>query len=161
MGRSAEQDVLADAHLRGQVRLLRDVRDAAREFAPRQGPGADPVDQDGARAVGEAGDRPEQRALARTVRPDHRQPLAVVERRRDRLEDPRAVDRHADVLHGQRGHWITLRLVRTTIAKKGAPKNAVTTPIGSSAGAITVRASTSVKTRKPPPTSSETGRTIR
>ena len=35
------------------------------------------------------------------------------------------------------------RLVRSTTAKNGAPKNAVTTPIGSSAGDITVRAITS------------------
>ena len=52
-------------------------------------------------------------------------------------------------------------LVRSRIAKNGAPKNAVTTPIGSSAGDISVRASTSASTRKPPPKSSDSGSTIR
>ena len=44
-------------------------------------------------------------------------------------------------------------------AKNGAPTKAVTTPMGSSAGASTTRATRSASTRKAPPTSSETGRT--
>ena len=46
------------------------------------------------------------------------------------------------------------RLVLSTIAKNGAPQKAVTTPIGSSGGETTVRATTSARTRKPPPKSS-------
>ena len=42
----------------------------------------------------------------------------------------------------------------------GAPTTAVTTPIGSSAGDSTVRASVSASTRKPPP-SSDSGSTLR
>ena len=46
---------------------------------------------------------------------------------------------------------------RSTSAKNGAPKNAVTTPIGSSPGEITVRAITSASTRNPAPAISESG----
>ena len=42
-------------------------------------------------------------------------------------------------------------------AKKGAPRNAVMTPIGSSAGAIATLAIISVKTKKVPPKKNENG----
>ena len=45
--------------------------------------------------------------------------------------------------------------------KKGAPRKAVTIPSGSSAGATTVRASTSAAMRSAAPSSAEPGRTIR
>ena len=73
-------------------------------------------------------------------------PASTSTRRRDDGA-PAEPDRHARrrEIAFTRG----LRLVRRTIAKNGAPKNAVTTPIGSSAGDSTVRAMTSAKTRKP------------
>jgi len=54
-----------------------------------------------------------------------------------------------------------LREVLSTTAKNGAPKNAVTTPIGSSAGDSAVRAITSARTRKPAPKSTDSGNSNR
>ena len=45
--------------------------------------------------------------------------------------------------------------------KNGAPKNAVTTPSGISAGASAVRATTSASTRKPAPQITESGSSAR
>src|SRR5207237_6226497 len=104
------------------------------------------VEVDTAGKRNERRDRPQQRALAGAVRADHRQPAALLQPERDAVEDGDAVERHRQALDRKRAHCTTLLLVRRTTAKNGAPKNAVTTPIGSSAGAITVRASTSVKT---------------
>ena len=54
------------------------------------------------------------------------------------------------LLQPKRRHTEAIRLeVRRTTAKNGAPKNAVTTPIGSSPGESAVRAITSANTRKP------------
>ena len=71
-----------------------------------------------------------------------------------------AVERDRDVLRPEH-HGPTVLVVRRTTAKKGAPRNAVTTPIGSCAGATTVRATRSMRTRKPAPNASESGRTTR
>src|SRR4029077_3284703 len=102
----------------------------------------------------------QERALAGAVRPDHRQPLAARNLGVDAVDDELAAERDRDSAEPQ-GRHVKLRLVRSTTAKKGAPKNAVTTPIGSSAGDMIVRARTSVSTRKPAPTSSDSGTTAR
>ena len=52
-------------------------------------------------------------------------------------------------------------VARSTATKNGAPTNAVTTPMGSSAGAITVRATRSAAPRNAAPPSSDSGSTIR
>ena len=78
-------------------------------------------------------------------------------RRRDVVDDSVAAERTDRCVQRKRGHAV-LRLVRRTTAKNGAPKKAVTTPIGSSAGDITVRAITSARTRNPAPIMSESGR---
>ena len=49
----------------------------------------------------------------------------------------------------------------STNKKKGAPKNAVTTPIGSSAGDCRVRAKRSVRMRKDAPMKNDSGTTRR
>ena len=74
----------------------------------------------------------------------------------DGVDDATTAELDADALEGERAH-VKLLLVRSTTAKNGAPKNAVTTPIGTSAGAISVRARTSARTRKPAPTRIESG----
>ena len=66
-----------------------------------------------------------------------------------------------DAVERERDHDAILREVRSTTAKNGAPKNAVTTPIGSSAGESAVRAITSASTRNPAPTSTESGSSSR
>ena len=73
----------------------------------------------------------------------------------DAVDDarPRRLDRDA----GDADHGPTVRVVRSTSAKNGAPTNAVTTPIGSSAGASAVRATTSASTRNAAPTAIDSG----
>jgi len=63
--------------------------------------------------------------------------------------------------HKRPGHGAARRVVRRTRTKNGAPKNAVTTPIGISAGDMTVRASRSARARNAPPNSSDSGRITR
>src|SRR5205085_10306875 len=110
----------------------------------------------------EPSDRPQERRLAGAIRPDQRHPLPRSDRRRDAVEHPTAPEVDRQSAKGQRrglcnrllqsAHGPTMRLVRRTIAKNGAPKKAVTTPIGNSAGDIAVRAITAAKTRNPAPT---------
>ena len=119
------------------------------------------ADLDGALPRDEPGDRPEQRALPGAVRADDRYPLPRLDRAADAVEDPGPAELDRQLSQRQRRHGPTLLLVRSTTAKNGAPKKAVTTPIGSSAGDTTVRASTSQRTRNPPPTSSDSGTTMR
>src|SRR5919197_1121656 len=106
----------------------------------------------------EAGDRPEQRRLAGAVRADDADPLAVRDGGAHAVEDERAPEANADVVQDDHPN---LRLVRMTTAKNGAPQKAVTTPIGSSAGDSAVRATTSASTRKPPPTTIDSGTSTR
>ena len=59
----------------------------------------------------------------------------ALDRERDAVDDVPAAELDRDPLERERAHRdAILRVVRSTIAKNGAPKNAVTTPIGSSAG---------------------------
>ena len=88
-------------------------------------------------------DRAQERALAGAVRPDQRDPLARRDRRRVTPSSDGAPPSSTEQRVERERRHEKLLLVRSTIAKNGAPKNAVTTPIGSSAGETTVRASTS------------------
>ena len=89
------------------------------------------------------------------------EPLALLHLEREAVDDDGSVELDSEPLDGQRRHVPTILVVRRTRAKNGAPKNAVTTPMGSSAGAATVRARTSARTRNAAPKQSESGRTIR
>src|SRR5690606_1123338 len=102
----------------------------------------------------------QQRRLAGPVGPDDRQPLAVGHRQVDVVEHARAAegDGHTRCLD----HAVTPRReVRSTSTKNGAPKKAVTTPIGISAGDAMVRPSRSASTRHAPPNSLDSGSTTR
>ena len=113
-------------------------------------------------AVGhEPGDRPHQARLSRAVRADQRHPLAALDRERHALDDVATAQLDGHALQSQRRHAAIRLEVRRTTAKNGAPKNAVTTPIGISAGESAVRAITSARTRNPPPTSTESGSSSR
>src|SRR5204862_526947 len=108
-----------------------------------------------------AGDRAQGRALARAGRADQPHPLALLDHGSDPAERRMAVEGDRERLERDRVHGSTSRLVWRTTAKKGAPKKAVTTPIGSSAGDKAVRASTSASTRKAAPQRTESGRSRR
>ena len=110
------------------------------------------------------GDRAQQAGLAGAVRPDQRHPIAALDRERHAVHDVAPAEPDGDVAERERclRHYDAIRFeVRSTIAKNGAPKNAVTTPIGSSPGDSAVRAITSASTRKPPPTSTDSGSSSR
>jgi len=154
---AAEEDVLADRHPGRHQRDLRHHRDPARDLAPPEAPDRLAVEHHRPLVVDKAGDRPQQRRLPGAVRPDQRHPLAVVDRERDAVDDVPAPELDRQTLDRERTHVAILRDVRSTTAKNGAPKNAVTTPIGSSPGESAVRAITSARTRNPAPTSTESG----
>ena len=82
----------------------------------------------------QAGDRPKQRRLAGAVRPDQRDPLALGDLEVDVVDDDLAAEPHGHAADVDGAHRAPPREVRRTIAKNGAPTNAVTMPIGSSAG---------------------------
>src|SRR5262249_6106395 len=105
-------------------------------------------------------ERAQERALPGAVRADHRQPLAGLHAAGDAAEHLGAVECDRDAVERDR-HPVTPRLVRRTIGKKGARKKEVATRSGSAAGESTVRARMPAKTRKPPPTSRESGSTMR
>ena len=110
----------------------------------------------------QTGDGAENRRFAGAVGTDQRHPLAALDGRRDAVHDLCVPERHRDVVHGQGGvHAPILRAVFSTMAKNGAPKNAVMTPIGSSCGERIVRAMTSASTRKAAPRISESGTSAR
>ena len=141
--RAAEQDVLARrVSSGGSLGRLRHERDPPRELAPRQRPrtsspssAIEPVVRD------EPGERAQQRASSRRrsgrSAPPTRRARPRARRRRTTSRARRASRR--DVARA-RSRAASSR-VRRTIAKNGAPKKAVTTPIGSSAGEMIVRAS--------------------
>ena len=161
MRRPPEQDVLGNGHLRWSHRDLRHERDTFRELPAGETAERYAVELDRPLRADETRNGPQKGRLPGAVGADQRHPLPRFHGRRDVVQHARAAELDAQVLEGQSTHGPTIRLVRRTIAKKGAPKNAVTTPIGSSAGDIAVRAITSAKTRKPAPTTIESGRTIR
>src|SRR5690606_15076261 len=102
------------------------------------------------------GEPAQQRRLAGPVGPDDRERAALGDREPDPVEEPLAGDLDDDVVAAD--HPSTPRReVRSTRMKNGAPKNAVTTPIGISAGAATVRARRSAAHRNAPPNSSDSG----
>src|SRR5690606_7561727 len=118
------------------------------------------------------GDRLEQGGLAGAVRADDREPAAGRGGEPDVGEHRPAAETHAQAAHlhpgrpGEdrwcgRAHTPSRLVARRTAMKNGAPTNAVTTPIGSSAGASASRATRSARTRKAAPPSSESGSTVR
>ncbi len=86
MRRSPHEDVFRDRHPRRRRGVLRDDGDDPRQLRALQLPRVAPVERDRAGERDESRDRPQQRGLARAVRPDQAEPLAVgdleVDRRR-------------------------------------------------------------------------------
>src|SRR5262249_23985046 len=158
--RAAEQDRFGDGHGHRHRRGLRYEGEPRRQVAWAEAGGLDPVERDRPGRLHKPHERAQERALPGAVRADDRQPLAGLPAAGDAAEHLGAVERDRDAVEGDR-HPVTPRLVRRTIAKNGAPKKAVTRRIGSWAGESTGGATMSGKTRKPPPTSSESGSTMR
>src|SRR5262249_49098135 len=132
--RPPEQDVFAHRQPGGHRRRLRHDGDAARDLAAAELRGPLPGDRDLAAMANEPGDRAEERRLPCSVRAEQGDPLAGLDRERRLADDVASAELDADAVEGERRQVAIPRAVRSTIAKNGAPKNAVTTPIGSSAG---------------------------
>src|SRR5205807_5866069 len=144
------------------LRALRDQRDLTRDLAARAREHRAPFDEDRAGECDQSGERAQDGRLAGAVGADQRDPLSSLDRGRDVAHDPCASERHGQIADfHRRAHMTILRVVLKTTAKKGAPKKAITTPIGSSDGDKTVRAIRSARTRKPAPTISDSGTTVR
>src|SRR5437660_11104021 len=162
---ASHQHELLDGEGKGPRRLLRHHRDLTRQLpggelahAPRAEPDLPALRRQHAR------EQPQQRRLARAVRADHPEDLAVLDRERQpgkrerplpALRRPRVGEGHVLELDEQR-HTGRVR-VRSTQTKNGAPQKAVMTPTDSSAGATALRASVSAASRNAPPASAAVG----
>src|SRR5262249_47587087 len=109
----------------------------------------------------QAGRRPQDRGLASAVGPDEAQPPPGGRPAADAVQHLGLVQGDAEVVDRQATHVSTAPVPRSTQMNAGAPTSAVTTPMGSSEGASTVRARVSASTRKPAPPSRDSGSTIR
>src|SRR5690606_31572848 len=112
---------------------------------------------------GEPGDRTEQRRLAGTVRAYHVDPVSGAGNEVGRAEQHRLASAHGEpgrIYRGtvSGGHDIATRLVRNSNRKNGAPTIAVSTPIGISAGASSVRAPRSARHKNVAPPKTHSGR---
>ena len=115
------------------------------------------VQRDGALVRHQPGHGSEQRRLSSAVRPDQADPLSARDVEVHVAHDEAPAKGDAEAARRDRGHERPPRIVRRTSTKNGPPKNAVTTPIGSSAGESAVLAMTSASTRNPAPTTNESG----
>jgi hypothetical protein len=117
-------------------------------------------DGDLAAEVDEAGDRAQDGRLARPVGTDHRRPRAGFGLQRQVVHDFLVLVRRG---HGGGGdlHHAVRAPRRNTIKKNGAPKNAVITPMGISAGATSVRPARSARIRNAAPNKIDSGTTTR
>ena len=158
MRRAAEEDVFRNGQRRRRLGLLRDEGDEPGDGAAPEATRVPSVQQHLALVMGEAGECAQRRRLPGTVRSDQRRPAA---RLRAKGEAPHGRDRPEPHPEVPRLDHLAPRAVRRTTAKNGAPRKAVTTPIGSSDGESTVRATTSASTRNPAPATSESGKTAR
>ena len=155
-----EQHVLERGHVVGQQRILRHVGEQRRPPRPRAQRQRDTVDEHVAREVDEPDGGAQERRLAGAVGADQSEPSARRDRRAERLHDLALAVAHGDGRELERAHRATCR-VRSRRMKNGAPKNAVTTPIGSSAGAVSVRPGMSTRIRNAAPNAAVSGSSLR
>src|SRR4029078_4412502 len=155
---ASEEDVLRDRQRRRRLGVLLDEGHEPPDRATTEGGRGPSVTQRLALVGGEARERAQRRGLPRAVRPDQRGPASTLRTQREPAHGRDRPEPHPQVT--RLDHRAVLEL-RRTIAKNGAPRNAVTTPMGSSAGERIVRATTSAKTRNPAPASNESGTTAR
>src|SRR5262249_23502238 len=150
--------VLRDRQRRRCLGLLRDEGDEPGDGTAAETASVPSVEQHLPLVPGEAGERAQGRSLPGAVRADEGRPAAALGPERELPHGGDGPEAHPQV--ACLDHAAPFDVRRTT-AKNGAPQNAVTTPIGSSAGESSVRASTSARTRKPAPATSERGTTAR
>ncbi len=155
-----EQHVLASRHARRQHRVLRDVGDQLGAAARGTGVQRRAVHQHSPDVGGDTHNGAQQRRLARAVRADDAQPLPRPHGVAEAVHGHVAAVAHADVVEDQRRHRDPC-LVRRMSRKNGAPRNAVTTPIGVSAGLSRMRPGMSATMRNAAPSIIDSGSTRR
>ena len=161
MRRPSQHRVVAHGHARRHERLLVYEGNPARDRLGGHRRHRFTADLDSPSMGDQAGNRAQHRGLACAVGTDQRQPFAGRHGEREFAHHLMTVIRHRHSLELQRNHGSTVRAERMTTMKNGAPRNAVTTPMGISAGEATVRARASASTRNAAPSSSESGTTTR
>ena len=162
VGCAPEQHVLGDGHPRRRRGLLRDDGDQAGQLPPPHRRPRSSEHRDRPRRTGRA--RRSRAAASSCPRRSARSARPTAPRRSSRstsLTTARPPSRHRHAAELDRAHDAPALVVRSTSAKNGAPKNAVTIPIGISAGASAVRAITSASTKKPAPPSTDSGSSAR
>ena len=161
--RPAEQHVLDAGHVVGDQRLLRHVGDELRPPAARaRRQRARRRRATSPRALDEADDGPQQRRLAGAVGADEPEPLAGARpwSLNGASGDGAAVGRRRRSRSSSELIATPCR-ARSTTRKNGAPRNAVTTPIGVSAGSVSTRPGMSARIRNAAPSSTDSGSTRR
>ncbi len=161
-GRPTLEDQIQAANREDEVGALRHVRDAPRRFAARQPGKGEAVEE---RFAGggrhDAREDFQERRLARAVLAEEGDDVS---RRKPRVES--AESRALPVERCERPGLETdpggaHGFLRRSHAKSGAPRAAVTAPMGSSEGAATARETASATTRSAAPPRAENGRRIR
>src|SRR4029078_12092046 len=149
---------------------LRDDRQKARALTPIERRGIPPEKRHVPVVRQQPGDRTEKRRLPAPVRPNQGDPFAALDGGRDLVDDRAAAELHRHPVEAGGPHQgppprpraqakkRATESSRRTKTKNGAPKSAVMTPIGPSAGASAVRATTSARIRNPAPTTNDSGR---
>ena len=160
VGGASEQHVVAAGHVVGEDRVLGDVGDegGASGAAAQSERGA--VDEDVAAVSVEADGGAQQRRFSGAVRADEAEPFAGAHRGGEVVDGSGSAVAYADVAVFDGAHRATCR-VRSSTMKNGAPMKAVTTPIGTSAGADRVRPGMSARMRKAAPKVMVMGSTTR
>src|ERR1700704_3727011 len=161
MRATSQEDVLRHRHSFGHVRLLHHHRDAACELASAHRGHILAADADLALVRNEPRDCPQDRRLAGAVGSDQTKPLAGADAEVQLADDDIRLVRDPDTAQDDVVHSAAALVDRITTMKKGAPTSAVITPMDTSAGAATVRAAVSARTRNVAPNSSERGMTMR
>ena len=146
-----EHHVVRDGHAHRHVRCLRHHRHAPSQLHAAQSADVVATDGDIARELGQARDGAQDAALPGAVWPDQGQPLARRHIEVNLLYRIEAPIRDREVAQADRTHSSAALVERMTAMKNGAPMKAVSTPMDSSAGATTVRAAVSARTRNAPP----------
>ena len=147
---ATEHHVLRHGHVVGHHRRLRHVGHQLCPALRRAEAQRGAVDAHFARVLHESRDGAQQRTLSCTVRADEAQPLPRLHRVGERHERIAFAVAHADVDEVDRRHRDAC-LVRRRSRKNGAPRNAVTTPIGVSDGFWRSRPGMSARTRNVAP----------
>ena len=161
MRRTAEQHVVAHRHVGRQLGLLRHVGHQPGKPPPVHPGDLLPADRDVAAVACQARDRPQQGGLARAIRADQAEPFAVRYLLGDAVKGGQLPVADTHRIEADHDRSRRVRRDRSTKRKNGAPAAAVITPIGTSAGACTVRAATSARTRNAAPPIIDTGSTTR